>query len=364
MTKKELNEIKKLYKKDNSIRNIAGCYVNAEKEIISTFQKTFLNIDEDEFYKYLSLFKKGLSGTIGKTVNTYPMEDNAIIRSLIALRNSDLKDEEMLQSFYLNVIEQYMECENYAILLINNVYDVVYKGADGFKNTEYSDSTYSYIQVLICPVKLEKPGLVYKANESFFAHKDTRWELQMPVCGMLYPSFEERTEDSNFITCYTKKTDGSLNSILENVFGIDINMTPDEQTELIQEIISEVLKDRTEKIDVLSSIQRDINIKIKEAEGTLELNKDTLKDILEDNGIESDKLNLFEEKFIAAFGNAEISAKNIFTTNKLEIKTPDITLKVKADKNRDIQTKIVDGKKCLVIAMEPKEEIEVNGVII
>ena len=362
MTKKELNEIKKLYNKDSSIRTIAGCYVNAEKEIISMFKKTFLNIDDDEIYKYLELLKKGLSGNVGKTVNTHPMTDNDSVRSLIALRDSEFKNEDMLKAFYESIIEQYPECENYAILLINNTYDVVYKGKDGFKNKDASDSVYSYIQVLICPVKLEKPGLVYDAYESFFAHKDTRWELQMPVCSILYPSFEDRAEDSGYVTCYTKKTDGSLDHLLESVLKISISMTPDEQTQIMQGILKEVIKDNDDQIDVLSSIQKDINVKIAEAEGNPDLNSDTLKEILENNGVEEEKLALFEQEYATAFGNAAIPAKNVFASNKLEIKTPDITIKVKADKNRDIQTKMVDGKKCLVIAIEPEEEIAVNGV--
>ena len=65
MNKKELSEIKKIYsKKDCCIRQMAGCYINAEKEILSTFNKLFLNLPEEEFYKYLELLKKGLTGTI------------------------------------------------------------------------------------------------------------------------------------------------------------------------------------------------------------------------------------------------------------------------------------------------------------
>lgn len=364
MTKKELKEIKKLYNKDNSIRNIAGCYVNAEKEIISTFCKTFLNIDESEFYKYLELFKKGFSGNIGKNIHTYPLENQDIMRSLIALRDSDLKDEALLKSFYESIIEQYPEYENYAILIINNVYDIIYKGADGFKNREYSDSTYSYIQVLICPVKLEKPGLIYKSDESFFAHKDTRWELQMPACSILYPSFEDRYEDVNYVTCYIKKTDGSLNTLLEGILDIDISMTPDEQIEGIQSILQNVISDREEKIELIRSIQHNMREKIAEAEENSEFSKDTLKSILEDSGISEEKLQLFDKEYDQTFGESEIPAQNVLDYKKLEIKTPDITIKVKADKNRDIKSRMVDGKKCLVIVMEPEEEIEVNGVSI
>ena len=58
MTKKEINEIKKLYKKDGDyITRICGCYVGNEKEIITTFQKAFYSLEEQETYKYYEIFK-------------------------------------------------------------------------------------------------------------------------------------------------------------------------------------------------------------------------------------------------------------------------------------------------------------------
>lgn len=69
MIKKEINEIKGLYDiTECSIRKLAACYVDGEKNKVTTFTETFLNLKEEEQHKYLDIFKKTLSGTIGKNL--------------------------------------------------------------------------------------------------------------------------------------------------------------------------------------------------------------------------------------------------------------------------------------------------------
>ena len=38
--------------------------VNGEKNILLKFRETFLNLEEDDYFKYLEIAKKVLSGTI------------------------------------------------------------------------------------------------------------------------------------------------------------------------------------------------------------------------------------------------------------------------------------------------------------
>jgi len=365
MNKKEVSEIKKQYKsKDSTIRTLAGCYVNGEGNIISTFSKTFLNIEDDEIYKYLELYRKSFSGSIGRNLNTYAMADKDIQKSLLVLRDSDLKNEEILTSFYENIIANYLNTENYAILLINNTCDVIYRGKDGFKNNDYSDESYSYIHALICPVKLENSGLVYDAEKGCFVHKEMRRELQVPVFSVIYPSFEDRSEDSNYITCYTKDSAGTFNQLLASSFGIRINMSPEEQTECFKTLLGSALENTDSKIDVIAEMQESIKEKVAEASGeeNVSLGAEELGDILQNIGVPPKDVVAFKEEYTNAIGDVTIAAENLFTSKNLEIKSPDIVIKVKTDKKRDIQSKMIDGKKCLVIEIEQGEDIEVNGV--
>ncbi len=69
MNKKEVLEIRKQFSPANcAITRICGCYVNHEKEKITEWMNAFLSLPEEEEYKYYEMFKKTLSGSIGKNL--------------------------------------------------------------------------------------------------------------------------------------------------------------------------------------------------------------------------------------------------------------------------------------------------------
>ena len=69
MRKKDILELKKRFKKDHcTFTKMCGCYVNGEKNILLKFRETFLNLEEDDYFKYLEIAKKVLSGTIGNNI--------------------------------------------------------------------------------------------------------------------------------------------------------------------------------------------------------------------------------------------------------------------------------------------------------
>ena len=69
MNKKECNEIKKLFTPANcAISRICGCYVDSEKNKKTELKEAFLSLPEEEAFKYFTIFRKGLSGTIGKNL--------------------------------------------------------------------------------------------------------------------------------------------------------------------------------------------------------------------------------------------------------------------------------------------------------
>ena len=55
MTKKDVLELKRRFTKNEcTFTKVCGCYVNATREIVVTFNETFLNLEEEEFYKIKS----------------------------------------------------------------------------------------------------------------------------------------------------------------------------------------------------------------------------------------------------------------------------------------------------------------------
>ena len=80
MTKKDVLELKRRFTKNEcTFTKVCGCYVNASREIVVTFNETFLNLEDDEFYKYLEIAKKTLSGTLGNNLLEleFPLEEES-----------------------------------------------------------------------------------------------------------------------------------------------------------------------------------------------------------------------------------------------------------------------------------------------
>ena len=124
MNKKEVLEIRKQYKPEEcSITRICGCYVDGNKEILAQSKEAFLSLPDEEIFKYLTIFKQTLSGTIGKNLINmeFPLEQEmpgGTQEFLLQLRDSKLQDDILLEEFYQKIIDHYIYGENYYIILI------------------------------------------------------------------------------------------------------------------------------------------------------------------------------------------------------------------------------------------------------
>lgn len=160
MNQKELSELRRRFRPEKSaISHIYGCYVNGSREIISYLDEPMGMMPQEEAEKYLGLLKKALSGTLGRNLvdivfSTQQVMDSDEHRFLMGLRDSQLKDGALRQSFYDKVIVSLdMDGSNYLILLAHDAYDVPYKGRDGELQDDASDTVFSYIICCVCPVK-------------------------------------------------------------------------------------------------------------------------------------------------------------------------------------------------------------------
>jgi len=102
MIQNEVTEIKKIMtKNDCCIHGLAGCYVDANKEMHILEQGKFLVLQEEEQHKYFDLIKKGLSGRIGKNLlNLVFRTENGVAvpnrDTLMQVLNSELKEPQVL----------------------------------------------------------------------------------------------------------------------------------------------------------------------------------------------------------------------------------------------------------------------------
>lgn len=369
MNKKEVTEIKKQFTPNNcAITRICGCYVDGEKDKKATFKDAFLSLPEEEMFKYFDLFRKALSGTVGKNLLNmeFPLStesEGGTQEALLKLRDSRLTDEHLLEEFYTRVIDSYNYAENYLILLIHAVYDIPGKASDGSEMFDASDEVYDYIHCIFCPVKLSKPALSYYADENIFHERIRDWIVEMPDAGFLFPAFNDRSSDIHSLLYYSKNAENLDNGLTDNLLGCVPPLTAGNQKEAFKILIEETLAD-TCSYDVVKNIHENLNELIEQHADNpepLELDKAEVKYLFQKSGVEEEQMETFDEQFNAAAGESTtLLASNVASTKKFEIKTAEITISVNPEFADLVETRVIDGRTCIVIGVD--DHVEINGI--
>jgi len=375
MINSEVLEIRKQFKHDNcSITKVSGCYVDGEKTIKTKFTETFLGMPEEETFKYFEIFKKTLSGTLSKNLINmeFPTEtefNGGPQEFLLKLRDSELKDEALLDEFYEKIINFYDYTGNYLILIIYAAYDVPGKTTDKLTLDDASEEVYRYILCSICPVKLSKPGLCYNADTNQIEKRIQDWVVAMPENGFLFPAFNDRSTDIHSLLYYAKEADKLHEDFIMQMFGCQPPISAGGQKEVFQALIKETLGEECE-YELVRNIHEKLNEvleehKMKETGEPLALDKTELKNIFANSGVADEKLQDFDEKFEMTAGESTVLiANNIVNTRTFEVKTPDIVIKVDPERADLVTTRMVDGRKCLVIEITDTDQVEVNGITV
>ena len=371
MNKKEISEIKKLFANENSvISTICGCYVDGDKNKKSMMREAFLSLPQDEMHKYMAIFRKCMTGTLGKNILNMEFADAATEvtvsqQKLMDLRDSELKDDAVLETFYDEIIANYNTADNYLILLVYGVYDVPGRTSDGIEMEDASDEIYRHILCCICPVKLSKPGLSYNSEQNGFHERIRDWVVDMPAMGFLYPAFNERSADVNSILYYSSKAEELKFDFVETVLGCTLPMTAGGQKETFQAIIQDTLGDECE-FEVVKEIHEQLTELIEEKkddETPLELGKKEVVNLLAASGVDNRKIEELENNFEEATGGSmtqPLLASNVASTRKFEIKTPDVVVQVKPDRTDLVETRMIDNVPYLLITLS--DSVQVNGI--
>lgn len=410
MNKKEIMEIKRRFKKEScTFTRMCGCYVDAEKHKVVSFGQTFLNLEDEEFYKYLEIAKKTLSGTVGNNLLTLdiPLEEESSggrQQFLMGLRESRLKNDDLIDRFYDLVIDSYDYAGNYLILLFHDAYDVMTKTTDNNKLDE-SEEVYEYLLCAICPVSLSKPGLGYRADENRIGPRIRDWVVGAPDTGFVFPAFNDRSADIHSLLFYTKDTKEPHSEFMENGLGCGSKRTATEQKNLFSHIVRHALGDDEENSrELLLDLQQKMSDYIEEQEVFVDeetgviLEGEELAKIMADTTISDDAASTIRQAYTENFNDQLPEVAHLIDPKSLEanarireeealraqvedlkqqialhkassadnsddsIRTYDVVLRVKPEKVPQIKSQIIDGHKCLVIPMEENEHAAVNGV--
>ncbi|GAA0777442.1 DUF4317 domain-containing protein [Clostridium subterminale] len=333
MRKKDILELKRRLKKDQcTFTKICGCYVNGEKHVILKFRETFLNLDDDEYFKYLEIAKKVLSGTIGNNILelNFPTNEDYINErqiSLMQLKKSKLKDDALLDDFYKSIIDNYDYTGNFIILVFHDAYDVITKTTDNAKIDE-SEEVYEYVLCAICPVSLSDPGLRYAEGENKIKARIRDWVVDAPTNGFVFPAFIDRSTDVNSIMYYTKNAKDTHPELMENALGCYSKQTATIQKETFESIIKDSLSDNEKKADkTFMEIQENLNTMIDEYNSIYDdtdyepitLTKKDIQNLLIESGVPEEITTKIEESYVENFGDDLPLVENLIDIKALKV---------------------------------------------
>ena len=365
MNKKEILEIRKQYTHERcSISRICTCYVDGEKNM----KEAFLSLPEEETFKYFNIFKQTLSGTLGKNLLNleFPLDaenPGGPQEFLLKLRDSRLQDDALLEEFYNKIIETWYFPENYYIILIHVAYDIPGKSSDGSEMFDASDEVYEYLLCSLCPVKLSKPGLFYNTEHNQIENRIRDWVVEPPVKGFLFPAFNDRSSDIHGMLYFSRQAEELQPDFMESMFGCQLPLTAKSQKESFNTLIADTLGEDAD-YEMVKNIHEHLTEMVEETKDSpdpLVLTRPDVKRLFELSGVPEEKMETFDRAYDAAAGeDTALLASNIASGRSFSIETPDVVIKVNPERTDLIETRIIDGKECLVITVN--DRIEVNGV--
>lgn len=371
MNEKEVAELRRRLKPETcGIKRIRGCYVSNQREMISTFDQSMGLLPQEEQEKYLSLFKRTMSGTLGKNLmdisfSTGQVVDSDEHRLLSALRSSALEDEDAVQALYEKIISSVSLGENYLILLSCDTYDVPFRSKDGVLQPDAGEEQYTYILCSICPVKMSKPALRYESAQREFHNRGADWVVAAPEIGFLFPAFDDRRTNLYGALYYCRDAAASYDELIDAVFHTPAPMPAAAQKQTFHAVLADALQEDC-SLCVVQAVHEQLSDMItahKEAklDEPLVISRGDVNTVLKDCGISEQHMAAFNVKFDEAFGNGSaLSPRNLIDEKRYELRTPEVVIHVNPERRDLVQTRVIGGVNYILINADAG--VEVNGI--
>ena len=400
MDKKSINELRRRLKKDGcTFTKMCGCYIDDNKNKVTNLDEIFLNLEDEEYFKYLEIAKKVLSTNVGNNILelNFPLEEEkpgGHQQFLLGLKKSGLKDQGLLDTFYDMVIEKYNSLGNYLILLFHDVYDVMTKTTDNNKLDE-SEEVYEYLICAICPMVLSKPGLGYNKDKNKISTLNREWFVGMPETGFVFPAFIDRSSDIHSVLMYTADSKNVHTDMIEDILGCREKLTYAQQQDVLTDMVLEVTGE-----DMVKDVMDTVNIElahISDENPESYVSKEHIKSALEHAGIAENKAVNIGDQYMASINTEEVPLIGDIVPNKaqkivkdnnekellkeeikdlnrkiasieetndnneqLTVDEGEIIITVNSEKKELIRRENIDGVNCVVIPVSESDHVKIN----
>lgn len=371
MNKKEVAELKKNFKDDGDLfvmHQVVSAFVDSEKNIKCKTLRPFISIAQDDGECIFATLKKSLSGVLGKALLEYEFpnemyEEGGTQKLLYDLIESGMKDEALVDRYLEHIKDKLDYTSSYVIMTALCTYTVFSKDKSGEKNS-YDEYDYKFLIGAICPVDIRTDGLIYDETVNEISKKPgfDRIVADTPSDGFLYPVFSCRAPDVNHVMYYTKNVKQPNISFVNDVLGCEFALSSQEEKELFQSILKAGAGDEL-NYDIITGVNdkiKDIVSEYRDETDAPVIDSEKLHQLLVDSGLSGEKADGVRAAYENVIGTRPLHAANI-VESKTIIEAQGITVNIGKDATDKVHTKMIDGKRCLVIALDDPA-ISVNGL--
>lgn len=324
MDQKGVMELRRRFTKDAcTLQRIRSVYVDSNKHKVTTANSQFLTLSEEELFKYLEIAKKTLSGKAGDAlldVNMHTGDEGQkdLVQLLNALKSGKLEEDALAEQMFDHIIETYDSEEPYFIVLYYDAYDVPVKTSDNNKLDE-SEEVYEYLLCSICPVKMSKPGLGYLEDKNVIGPRNRDWVVQPPVCGFLYPAFNERSSDPDAALFYSKNTKDPDHTFMTQLLGSPMVESKTEKMEKFASILrSSIGNSESTTYNFHEKLNELAEERGGQDQDDIPLTADDVKEIAKKAGMDEELADEISTTYSKAFKDVEPSARMVVDTKLLE----------------------------------------------
>lgn len=378
MNKKDIANIRKQFKLNNNymkIREIFNVYVKKESgEIYHHVSQPLQMLEQEAQELFLANFKKVLTGQLDAKLFELKfkrdVEDSTLEILFEGLRADTIED---WKEYMLEIVKKMFAHKVYefdtVVTFVRGEYRKPVRKRDQESEEGGDDEVYTS-QLILCSLnKTDQPKktLLFDYIEKEFKPNtavDPIINLESPLSGFLFPTFNDNAADVNHILYCAGKANQPDFTFIEDVLNCEEIITAQEDKDCFDFILKEVIGDEVDS-RVISNVYEEIDKIVQENKENEEseppmLDHRDIERILAVSGVENVEPAKVEHAFksVVADEKHEFKASNLIPKSiKINTKVADVTI-------NPIDMKYVkyityQGKRCLLLEID--EDVVVEG---
>ena len=192
--------------------------------------------------------------------------------------------------------------------------------------------------------------------------------MAQPELGFLFPAFDDRAANIYSALAYSKKADQLHQEFLDAIFHIEEPpMSAGEQRQAFENALVQSMEGGC-SLEVVQAVHERLALRIEEHKESkdpepLAVTAREVGTILRDCGVEEPQVEAFCQSCGRQFGEgAALSPANLIDSKRFQVRTGDATLTLAPDRSYLLETRVIEGRKYLLVPVDG--EMEVNGLAV